>query len=383
MARKPAVNYWSSRGAYGCWHAGRQRILAQGPEDAPQGPTYLAALDAFRAVLAMDNAAQAKEENTVRVVLESYLQSQAPLLKPGTVKLRQYHYALFCALHGELKVKDLTHFVVYGYCAGQQAPRPGGARPWGAGTARLCMGVLAAAFSWAADSGLLAKNPLARMRKPRARSCGRERLLEPEDLGRLLALLDRAKHRPLHDLVTVLAGTGARPGEVCAAGARDYDEAMRALVYHAECRRLPGEFAHKTAGKEKDRVIFLSGPALAVIRRLVALHPHGPLFRKANGSPWTPVELTVRFHRIGKVLELPGLCPYALRHTFATRWLEAKGTVEDLAELMGNTPAIIYKHYAHLCANPRRLREALEEFGPGARAAGTQSPPLRLRAVGE
>lgn len=38
--------------------------------------------------------------------------------------------------------------------------------------------------------------------------------------------------------------------------------------------------------------------------------------------------------------------PYQMRHTFITLALRAGMPVTDVAALVGNSPAIIYKHYA-------------------------------------
>ena len=56
MARgkKPAVRYWKSRKAFCCWIKRVQYTLATGPDDSPRGPTYLAALDQFRKLLALE-----------------------------------------------------------------------------------------------------------------------------------------------------------------------------------------------------------------------------------------------------------------------------------------------------------------------------------------
>ena len=45
MPRKPSVSYWPTRkgGGYFCILKGNRHELALGPDDAPQGPTYLAA----------------------------------------------------------------------------------------------------------------------------------------------------------------------------------------------------------------------------------------------------------------------------------------------------------------------------------------------------
>ena len=52
---KPSVRYWKSRKAYACWIGETRHFLARGPDDSPGGPTYLAALDKFRKLIALDD----------------------------------------------------------------------------------------------------------------------------------------------------------------------------------------------------------------------------------------------------------------------------------------------------------------------------------------
>ena len=86
MARKASVRYWPGRkgGGYYCVHQGIRHELALGPNDAPDGPTYLAALEQFKQVMQKDQQATP----TVRVILETYLQHISTKKKAGTVELR-------------------------------------------------------------------------------------------------------------------------------------------------------------------------------------------------------------------------------------------------------------------------------------------------------
>lgn len=51
---KPSVSYWASKRAYGCWLGSSQQILSRGPDDAPSGPTYIAALHQFRKLVSLE-----------------------------------------------------------------------------------------------------------------------------------------------------------------------------------------------------------------------------------------------------------------------------------------------------------------------------------------
>src|SRR5262245_58069162 len=69
--RKPDVTYWASRKAYGCWIDGTQHILAKGAKDETKGPTYLAALDHFEKLLALE-ADKGSDDYLVSAMLNQY-----------------------------------------------------------------------------------------------------------------------------------------------------------------------------------------------------------------------------------------------------------------------------------------------------------------------
>ena len=58
------------------------------------------------------------------------------------------------------------------------------------------------------------------------------------------------------------------------------------------------------------------------------------LFRNHYGKPYTPASLADAFRGVRERLEMPHLVPYAYRHTLATNWLTAGGSVDVLAEIL-------------------------------------------------
>ena len=93
-----------------------------------------------------------------------------------------------------------------------------------------------------------------------------------------------------------------------------------------------------------------------MVRQQVAKYPTGKLFRDSKGRPWTTDTLGAAFFRLKR--KLVGLKVtighesvfYSCRHTFAKRMLGgfwgAQVSLEILAGLMGNTPAVCFSHYA-------------------------------------
>jgi integrase len=312
--------------------------------------------------MALGSVQTNKDRNTVRVILETYLQHKQGRLKASTFERRRlYSFKPFCAAHGETPVGDLTPFLVYQFIAGMLRPRDvkGRKYAWGDAAAALLIDGLMAAFNWAVRGKILTVNPLAGIERPPVRSRSRECIVTPEQHRLVLA---ECRARTTRDMVAALENTGARPGELIAATAADWDDRLGAIVYYGDDRRRQDEFRHKTAGKSKDRVINFTGEALAMVRGLVRRHPSGPLFRTTRGEGYARKSVAQCFRALRERLGMPKLTPYSYRHTFATRWLLSGRSIEVLAELLGNSPHTIRKHYAHLCSDREGIRRQLEEF---------------------
>ncbi len=406
MPKATEVRYWPSRkgGGYFCNYKRKQHELALGPKDGPTGPTYLKALDAFKALLEAKPALPPPVTTglTVREALDTYLARIQKTKKEGTYELRLRAFKPFVdhdtgkGLIGEKLVSTLTHMDVYAFLEHMEKPRhqkrekeqkrrkPVG---WSAGSKRNCVTGLLAAFNWARKSKLIADNPLDGIEKDSAVSRGAEALIgntTTEIEANHQKILD-ASPPPYRPFIQALKDTGARPGELMAATAAHFREDMGAFVFQKEATRTKEQFAHKTA-KKKDRVLFLPGKTLETVKELVKLYPTGPLFRrtwpkgskhrrKAAGDapPFTRVSIVDRFLKLQKKLQMPNLTAYSYRHTFATEMLKAGMDVETLAELMGNSALVIRQHYSHLLADAKALREKLERFRTAAAGAGTPS----------
>lgn len=395
MARKAKVSYWASRGtwedadgttqhgSYCITLNGQQHTLAVGPPDEPDGPTYRAACRAWLDLRDLTLAEKTGDRTTVRVVLEIFLRHVKAKRKPATYALYQKLLAAFCASGlAEQKVKELTPAAVERFIDERMEKRvvkaKNGKRQhqgWGPSTARTFLASLGAAFNWARRTKRISVNPLHGMDLPPTRSRARLCLVD----GALHLRLLNICHAEMKPILNALESTGCRPGELLGATAGAWNDQLGALVYHAESRRLEGESSHKTARKETTRRIFFTGAVLVVVRELVQRYPSGPLFR-LRGQPITLRKLEERFASLRRRLNVPHLTPYSYRHTYATRWLEAGGSIDDLAALLGNSPEVIRRHYAHLLDNPDRLRQLAERFGakPVESNRADTNPPQTL-----
>jgi integrase len=375
MARRASVRYWESRKAYCCWMKGKQHVLQEGPDDYPHGPTYQAAVKRFAAMVTLSKATEAGEENPLRAVCDLYLRHCSSSKMPSTFATTKKHLTRFVdALdpQGTVEVGSLTPFIVNIWLDEMRQPRKHGKRvvQWSAGTVRIAIKTIKAALNWAVQDGLIPKNPLKHLSAPGPRSRGREALLgkTPAERQKNHLLIMKAAPASFRNFIAVLEATGARPGELCKATANDFDTRLGAIVYYGDANRIRGESGHKNARHGKDRIIILSGEALAIVRDLAERYPFGPLFRSVNNAgkktcrPWSDKSIEKTFWRIREKVKLPNLTAYSYRHTFATAWLEQGKSVDVLASLLGNSPEVIRRHYAHLLEDKDNLRRQLEAF---------------------
>lgn len=176
-----------------------------------------------------------------------------------------------------------------------------------------------------------------------------------EKRGRVLTATQRAAVKeeiqgPLADFVRVLELTGARPfSEVAKVTAADVDVASGKWVLRE----------HKNRKKKRvPRATYLVPEAMDVVRRLIALHPDGPIFRNRYGKPWKRQAVTARFRVVAGKLELPGLGAYTFRHCYITDALARGVPAAVVAELCGTSIQTIERHYRHLDQKQDVLREA-------------------------
>jgi integrase len=175
----------------------------------------------------------------------------------------------------------------------------------------------------------------------------RERYLTPEERLKVRG----AVRGVFADYLFALEKTGARPfSEVAKVTAADVDleKGTWTLAKWKNSRKQKG----------KKRVIFLVPEMLELTRKLVALHPEGPLFRNGIGTPWTRQALTARFRKLGETLGVEDLSAYAFRTAYITDALSRGVPVAVVAELCGTSIQTINKHYAKIDKKEDVLRDA-------------------------
>ena len=133
--------------------------------------------------------------------------------------------------------------------------------------------------------------------------------------------------------------SGARPQEMRRVEAHHYEAELARIVLLRE----------ESKGKKRRRVIYLDDVTCPIVERLIACHPRGTLFRNSRGRPWTADALSARFRRLRMKLEMPKLCAYTLRHSYA-HWQLTSGTdAHIVSKLLGHSDGrMLETRYGHI-----------------------------------
>lgn len=151
--------------------------------------------------------------------------------------------------------------------------------------------------------------------------------------------------------------TGLRIGELCALRWRDIcfeDETIRvrSTMQRLHCRQSDGPQTQVRIGPPKSeqsrRVIPMTADMVSLCRRWQ--EPCGDAF-VLTGSPSVfaePRAMQYRFARYARACGLEGVHFHTLRHTFATRCVEAGFDMKSLSEILGHAgPNITMERYVH------------------------------------
>ena len=222
---------------------------------------------------------------------------------------------------------------------------------WNHNSQRNVIASIKAAFNFCCKFDDLEANPIAGYEKPTATP--RVTSFTPDEEQALYEAAD--DEFGLFIKACIL--TGARPySELAKITADHVVEIPQGMYYLLKARDADGKSGHKTGKKTgKDRRIMLCEEMETITRTLMESAPAGSgltLFRSTRGRAWKRCNCVQRFLELKKKLGLAkDKCLYTARHTFAKRTLSGyytgkPVTIEVLAGLMGNTPAVAWRHYA-------------------------------------
>jgi integrase len=207
-----------------------------------------------------------------------------------------------------------------------------------------------AAFKWQEEQNPKCPSPVRSVKVPK--SLPRDVELTSDQFDRLAARAARSRDGgALLDLITVMRETGCRPQEVRRVEARHLDRAN-------PCWDFP---AAESKGQEHRRVVLLTDKAFAICQRLALKHPDGPIFRTSRGNQWTHRLLSYRLYKLSQRLGFP-VCPYAIRHLWATEAITRGVDLLTIATIMGHRNLkMLSEVYSHINKRSDHLRAGLKQ----------------------
>jgi integrase len=230
--------------------------------------------------------------------------------------------------------------------------------------------VLKDALRHAERRGLVGRNAAALAVLPATRPPAQRHSLSPAEARRLLAAAEEDR---LGALVACGLMLGLRPGELAGLLWSDVDLEAGALTVSGSLKRewsptgrqllRRGDVKRSRSGR---RIILLPPRLIETLRahrarqaseRLAAgaaFADHGLVFSTEIGTPLDPANVRRSFTRIARRAGLDGGFPYLLRHSAASLLVDSGRTVEEVADLLGDDPRTLYRHYRH------RIREAAD-----------------------
>jgi integrase len=345
MARPNKVWYRADVGWWMVTIHGKKERLIQGPEDEHH---RMLAEEKFCEIRKLRRESPLSPSARVADIIEAFLVWSSRHFAADTHYGYRFYGQLFAEKWGLLSVTDLKPYHVTQWADSND---------WGETTEYNARRSVFRAFSWAAEEGILPKNPLKGMKRPRPRP--RQRALTDDEYRALL----RATDLPFRRFLFVLRCTGARPKE------------LRTLRWEQLRDDRIVLRQHKTASKtRKPRIIYLPRPVQELFKRMRAESTSEHVFLNRRGRPWTKYAVSLRIRRLKEKLKLArDVCLYLTRHAFGTAAIVNGVDVATVAELMGHTSLdMISSVYCHLADQHQYLHEAATRasHSPRPSAAG-------------
>lgn len=282
--------------------------------------------------------------------------------KPNTAERLRVSFVSLVAFFGETPVRSIDAAAVERFKANRA--RVDGVREV---TIRHDLHALSVFFrKWAVNHGLASGNPVRSVTIPSDREAIREHVVTAEEEAKYFTAAGEmyAYHKKsfkdaqptLADVARLMLEHGCRPEEILASRKDSFDAGTRTL------RILGG----KT--RAARRTVYLTDASVEILSRRVAYRPESPwLFPSDRHRGRHVTKLGCAHDRVcgdaGVTFRL-----YDLRHTFATRAIEAGVPVAIVAALLGHSGLRTIHRYVHPSAEAQREAMALVEAAAKRRA---------------
>ncbi len=257
---------------------------------------------------------------------------------------------------GPLRFRVVRDAMIAGAKGTALPPEPDGTaakdrKPWTRETANAQAKRIRRIFRWGVSWEMVSADVLQRLESVRSLAVGEVDKPDPPPRTAVSqAHIDavRAVLRPFHrDVFDLLLLTGARPGEIFGLTGRMI-ERRQSDAWVAELSQ------HKTSRKGKRRVLVFNVQAQVILLRHFQADPEARLFPGRRDNFGHVVK------RACIRAKVPAFVPHQLRHTVATRLVDAVG-IEGAQRLLGHSAAAMTAHYSR--SADRAAVAAAQELG--------------------
>lgn len=200
--------------------------------------------------------------------------------------------------------------------------------------------LLTQAMSFAMKQGIIAKNPCDSVKLPKVTK-ERVRALSLSEQRKLEKVVEE-DNDPRAKTVSLALRTGMRIGEIAALKWDAVDLESKLIYINETYQRVcygNGQKSKLQLGPPKSqtskRVIPMSNKVYTLLKSLQTNATSEFVFTTKD-KPCEPRLLTRQFHRLLEKAKLKGIHFHQLRHTFATRCLEAKEKVHSVSKILGH-----------------------------------------------
>lgn len=182
--------------------------------------------------------------------------------------------------------------------------------------------------------GWVKENPVLKITRPRENKA-RERYLEKDEIGTLLAICRKSKNKFLYTVVLFSLATGARKGEVLGLKWEDIDFMRKTATF-------------RDTKNGETRTIPLSEPVINCLQTELGkrLTMSEYVFPSQNGKK--PADIRTAWENAVKEAGLKDVCFHSLRHTAASHLGMGGASTLEIAAILGHKTLAMVKRYSHL-----------------------------------
>lgn len=298
--------------------------------------------------------------------------------KPNTyASFRSYIYSHICPLLGDYPLNEITEPILQAYVnIKHENGRLDGKGGLGVKTLKEHIMVLKLSFKRAIQLGIVSYDPCRCVEYPK--EVKKEvRVLSVQEQKRLTAAITPVYKENSLLPVLIAIHAGLRIGEVSALRIEDIclsrrlivvDESLNRVMTYNEDGTVCCPLVYQTTKSSRVRKVPMNEELYEALKTYLDTMPETqkadgrqPLFRTGSGGVMEPRRIAYHMHKKFRKLDIRDIHFHSLRHTFATRALEAGIPIKYCSAMLGHASTGITENlYAH--ASEDQLRKEIKKL---------------------